>query len=352
MFFYKEDIDVTLEAFAQRLSNVVFHDKLGTIAQKVDRMMSIANTKEEHRAVALCKADLTTQMVGEFPELQGVIGEIYALIQEEASEVSFAIGEHYKPVGANDTLPFSRMGARVSFFDKLDTLVGFLGVGIYPTGSKDPFALRRAALCIVRLLCDFKHDILDSETLSWYVETLIVSYSDQGMALDSKTLENVHKFLIDRLKVYLTDKLEVDSSVADSAIASFDSLDFNYKAAIIKIKNLENIRTFSDFSTVLEGFKRAIGILGDDTHNSEKILITNYQFANNYMENLKSRLIEFEENNSEFEKAVKASQAILAACDNIWINDQDPEIRENNIQLFKKFINLIQDSIGNLSGMS
>ena len=347
-FFYKEDTEVTLEAFTQRLSNVVFHEKLGTMAQKVDRMMSIADTKEEHRTVALCKADLLTQMVGEFPELQGYMGEIYARVQDEAKEVCIAIREHYKPLGANDNLPETKTGARVAFFDKIDTLVGFLGTGIYPTGSKDPFALRRAALSIVRLICDFPEDILAGETLSWYIETLITSYSEQGIALQPETLIDVEKFIIERLKVYMTDKLTIEWNIVDSVINAFNTLDFNYKDAIEKAMTLSKLSEFPEFTTIKEAYKRAKGVIA----NSNIDLIDSVQeleFKNEYMTKLQNLILKMETlDDIDLELLANTSQVLLNACENVLINDPDNNIRNQNLRLFKKFIYIISQNLGTI----
>ena len=345
MFFYKEDTDATLEAFAQRLSNVVFHEKLGSIAQKIDRMMSIANTREEHRAIALCKADLMSQMVGEFPELQGIMGEIYASVQGEDPEVCQAIREHYKPVGANDNLPTTKTGARVAFFDKLDTLVGFLGVGIYPTGSKDPFALRRAALCIVRFLCDFGEDLLDGESLTWYIETLMSAYSDQGVALDQDTAVNVEKFIVDRLKVYMSDRLDIPSDIVESIVSSFSELDFDYKLAISKAQKLHELSQLDSFQIVKEAYKRASGVIGDSNIEEGALEL----FANPDMQRLKEDIENLQKSDKEnFELFVNASKSVLTACDNVLMNDTDQGIRTRNLRLLKTYTNLIRENIGEI----
>jgi len=345
MFFYKEDTDATLEAFAQRLSNVAFHEKLGSIAQKVDRMMSIANTREEHRVIALCKADLMSQMVGEFPELQGIMGEIYAKVQGEEPEVSQAIREHYKPVGANDKLPITKTGARVAFFDKLDTLVGFLGVGIYPTGSKDPFALRRAALCIVRLLCDFGEDLLDGENLTWYIETLMTSYSDQGVALEQETVIEVEKFVVERLKVYMSDRLDIPADIVESIISSFKGLDFDYKLAISKAQKLYKLSQLDSFQIVKEAYKRATGVVGDSDVEEGAL----EPFANPDMQRLKEDVENLQQSDKEnFELFVKASKSVLTAGDNVLINDTDEGIKTRNLRLLKTYTNLIRTNIGNI----
>ncbi|MBQ0772153.1 MAG: glycine--tRNA ligase subunit beta, partial [Sphingomonadales bacterium] len=165
-FFWELDQKTKLEDHAKKLSNIVFHEKLGTVADKVERVAKLAewlaslegtgllraNPEQTEQAARLCKADLVTEMVGEFPELQGLMGGYYAEKQGLPIEVSQAIRDHYKPVGQGDDVPTDPVTVWVSLADKLDTLVGFFAEDMKPTGSKDPFALRRAALGILQLI--------------------------------------------------------------------------------------------------------------------------------------------------------------------------------------------------------
>jgi len=165
-FFWELDQKTHLEDHAKKLGNIVFHEKLGTVADKVERVAKLAewlaslegtgllraNPEQTKQAARLCKADLVTEMVGEFPELQGLMGGYYAEKQGLPVEVSHAIRDHYKPVGQGDDVPTDPVTVCVSLADKLDTLVGFFHKNMAPTGSKDPFALRRAALSIIRLI--------------------------------------------------------------------------------------------------------------------------------------------------------------------------------------------------------
>jgi glycyl-tRNA synthetase beta chain len=348
-FFYKDDLDVTLEAFAQRLSNVVFHEKLGSMAQKVDRMMSIANTKDEHRAIALCKADLLTQMVGEFPELQGTIGGIYACVQDESSELCVAIKEHYKPANAADTIPSTLLGARISFFDKIDNLVGLLGIGIKPTGSKDPFALRRTALAVVRLLCETDGNILDSETLSWYIETLITAYLDQGVPLDANTDEVVKAFLVDRFKTFMIDVLEIDADIVNAVVNSFeDPLYLDYRIALEKAERTSDLATLDGFDTIRTAYKRATGIIGDV--HVDPLQIRDVQLHDDYMVRVNEAVQALCDNQDmDFGMIVEVSTAVLEACDNVLMHDPDPKIRLANIYLLSRFGRTVRDEIGDLT---
>src|SRR6476469_5889431 len=163
-FFWEQDVKIPLEEQAKKLSGIVFHEKLGTVADKVGRVAKLArwlveegvvkgaDADQAERAARLAKADLVTGMVGEFPELQGVIGGYLARSQGEPDAVADAVRDHYKPVGQGDEVPTAPVTVAVSLADKLDTLARFVSAGMPPTGSKDPFALRRAALSILRTL--------------------------------------------------------------------------------------------------------------------------------------------------------------------------------------------------------
>ncbi len=163
-FFWEQDLKVPLEEQAKKLEQIVFHEKLGSVADKVERVAKLArwlveedvvkgaSADEAERAARLAKADLVTGMVGEFPELQGVMGGYYARAQGESDAVADAVRDHYKPVGQGDDVPTAPVTVAVSLADKLDTIAAFFSVDEKPTGSKDPFALRRAALGIIQLL--------------------------------------------------------------------------------------------------------------------------------------------------------------------------------------------------------
>ncbi len=346
MFFYKEDTDVTLEAYSNRLSNVVFHEKLGSVAQKVDRLMSIANSTEEHRVIALCKADLVSQMVGEFPELQGIMGTIYARVQGESDVICEAICEHYKPLGATDNLPKTYVGSRISFFDKLDTLVGFLGVGIKPTGSKDPFALRRAAVSIIRLICDSTHNILE-DSLEWYIDTLISAYADQGIVLVQSVKKDVITFLKDRLVVYVSDSENIDSNLCWQVVENSNSDEYDFKIIKSKIIKINELSKKPEFEIVRQAYKRACGIVGDFqpvTTNKE------YVYENEYMKILQSKLSKLSSNDSEidFNNCVDVSHAILNACENVLMNDDNLDVKNSNMALLQRCITTIENQYGKL----
>jgi glycyl-tRNA synthetase beta chain len=197
-FFWEQDLKVPLEEQAKKLEGIVFHEKLGTVADKVERVAKLARWLVEEgivkgakadqveRAARLAKADLVTGMVGEFPELQGVIGGYLAEAQGEPKAVAEAIRDHYKPVGQGDDVPTAPVTIAVALADKLDTLQSFWEINEQPTGSKDPFALRRAALGAIRLMTESgaRLPISDAGLRAFFVDRLKVQYRDAGVRHD------------------------------------------------------------------------------------------------------------------------------------------------------------------------
>lgn len=233
-FFYTQDLKMPLSTHAQGLANIVFHKDLGLMSSKVERLkrlsrwlapyFQVSPDQAEHAAL-LAKADLTTQMVGEFPELQGIMGRVYSLAQGEAPEVAAAIEEHYLPRGAGDDLPASDLGRVLALADRLDTLVGFFALQIRPTGSRDPFALRRAALSLIRLLADQGEVRLKNAFSAAYegYEGAFAHHKD-GLSQE-ETLASLHEFMLDRLKVYCRDQgIRHDIIAAAFAVAGDDPL--------------------------------------------------------------------------------------------------------------------------------
>ena len=210
-FFFEQDKKTKLKDRVQRLDKVVYHNKLGSQLERVERIQKLAgevagllNANKEHAQLAayLCKADLLSDVVGEFPELQGVMGKYYALNDGENEIVASAIEGHYRPRFAGDGLPDGKVACSVALADKLDTLVGIYGVGLVPTGDKDPFGLRRQALGVIRILMESKNfpsvDILE-------LLQLARGHFPSGVVADS-VAQDLYGFMLDRLKPYLREK--------------------------------------------------------------------------------------------------------------------------------------------------
>src|SRR5476651_990674 len=192
-FFYDTDLKTKLEDRLPKFSQIVFHEKLGTQAERIKRIVALAkelaplvkaDPAKAERAALLCKTDLLTDVVGEFPDLQGLMGRYYAEAQNEDEAVAHACEDHYKPKGPDDLVPADPVSIAVALADKIDTLVGFWAIDEKPTGSKDPYALRRAALGVIRL-------ILDNELRLRLTPTLVKA----GMGISGALAEVVAKKL-------------------------------------------------------------------------------------------------------------------------------------------------------------
>jgi glycyl-tRNA synthetase beta chain len=212
MFFWQQDRRHTLASRSAGLQQVIFQRRLGTLHQKAERVSALAtriahdlggNTAWAARAGHLCKCDLITQMVGEFPELQGIMGGYYARHDGEPEEVAQALREQYQPRFAGDLLPLSTTGRALAVADKLDTLVGIFGIGQPPTGDKDPFALRRAALGILRIMIEAGLPL----DLIRLIDAAVEIYEAQGLVFDRRDViaAQVYGFMMDRLRAYYLD---------------------------------------------------------------------------------------------------------------------------------------------------
>jgi glycyl-tRNA synthetase beta chain len=262
-FFFKDDLKVPFETKVQELKKVVFQTKLGTSYEKVMRFTQLALficgcidpalRETVERASLLCKADLVTGMVGEFPKLQGIVGREYARLSGERPEVYEAIYEHYLPSFAGDRLPSSPVGDIVSIADKLDTIVGSFGVGLVPTGTADPFGLRRQALGIIRIILEKKYSLS--------LPQLIEESERQLKGKMERPPEEVKKEVLDFFRIryqnFMLDKGYPFDVIEAVVSTSFEELlDIQHR-----IDALRGAREWKDFESIVIGFKRAMNIL-------------------------------------------------------------------------------------------
>ncbi|MDM8012001.1 MAG: glycine--tRNA ligase subunit beta [Parasphingorhabdus sp.] len=280
-FFWELDQKTKLEDHAKKLGNIVFHEKLGTVADKVERVAKLAewlaslegtgllraNPEQTEQAARLCKADLVTEMVGEFPELQGLMGGYYAEKQGLPVEVSHAIRDHYKPVGQGDEVPTDPVTVWVSLADKLDTLVGFFVIDERPTGSRDPFALRRAALGILEMLNrnGLRVSLWEAITraLAGYTKAMVrkdmpeTEYQEY-LAKQKSIFTTIPDFFADRLKVQQREAgVRHDLIDAVFALGGEDDL----VRLLARVKALQAFVETADGVNLLAGYKRASNIL-------------------------------------------------------------------------------------------
>jgi glycyl-tRNA synthetase beta chain len=264
-FFWDQDRKVRLEERLPALKDIVFHAKLGTVAEKMARVKTLAlelaksipgaDPAKVARAAELAKADLVTGMVGEFPELQGVMGRYYALAQGEAPEVAHAIAEHYSPLGPNDACPTAPVSVAVALADKIDILVGFFAIDEKPTGSKDPFALRRAALGAIRLIIENKLRI-----------SLRAAFKKANSQLDYQQAGSTGKFDSEELLTFFADRLKValkEKGARHDLIAAVFALggDDDLVRLLARVEALAKFLATEDGAHLLTAQKRAANIL-------------------------------------------------------------------------------------------
>jgi glycyl-tRNA synthetase beta chain len=259
-FFFKQDKKQKLETFNARLRNVVFQAQLGSVFDKAERVSRLAaliadgiggDASRAARAGLLSKCDLASEMVGEFPELQGIAGYYYALNDDEPEDVALALNEQYMPRGAGAELPSTLTGAAVAVADKLDTLVGIFGIGMLPTGSKDPFALRRAALGVLRILSEKGLDLDLKRAIAFAVE----QYGDKVKA--AGLAAQVLDFIYDRLRARYEDEgVEIDAYLAVRALQPASALDFDQR-----VQAVQQFRQLPEAAALAAANKRVSNLL-------------------------------------------------------------------------------------------
>ena len=354
LFFYHEDTKKPLEAYVERLDTIVFQQKLGTILDKTKRIQNLSEKIAKalaltlpnlDRAAYLSKADLTTAMVFEFTELQGIMGRYYANLSNEPSEVAEAIYEHYLPRFAGDELPSTNEGIILALSDRLDSVAGFFAIGIQPTGSQDPYALRRQALGILNIMMEKKLDVRLFDLLDLALENF--DFED----MDKQSVKSdLMSFFELRLKNLFTD-MGIRYDVVDAIINIEDSNPFDL---LIRAKDLdawvknnsvtEALQTFSRISNIS---KEAIAGKVDEAlfaHDSEAKLNTAYNSIKAEVEAMLAR--------REYVKALELLISIRDSVDaffySVMIMDENMDIRENRLAMLSN-IRTTMESVADLS---
>ncbi len=357
-FFWDQDLKNPLRDGVLKLDNIVFHAKLGTLRQKTDRVMNLseviataigADANNARAAAELSKADLVSAMVNEFPDLQGIIGMYYAKAQGENAEVAQAINDHYKPVGAGDDVPTELVSVAVALADKIDTIAGFFAIGEKPTGSKDPYALRRAALGVIRIILQNKLDVSLEELFAHAVQ----SYVSQGIEDVVKASDDVHEmgilnFVSDRMKFTLKAG-GVKPDLIEAVFASLEAEDsINLPEWQGRIASLQEFLETEDGANLLAGYKRAANIVRIEEKKDKcefSVDITEEKQERKEEQELFKTLWDVQGKipdmllNNNFSEALKAMSTLRTPIDNFFdeivVNDSIAEIRENRLMLLK-----------------
>ena len=367
-FFYQTDLKTKLEDRLPSFKDIIFHEKLGTQSERIERIERLAaelaplvgaDVKKAKRAARLCKADLLTEIVGEFPELQGTIGKYYAQEQGEDEAVAHAVEDHYRPKGPDDLVPSDPVSIAVALADKLDTVVGFWAVDEKPTGSKDPFALRRAALGIIRLVLDNKVRLSLIETTKLAAAGLIKAGTRDAVVNRKQLPVELLAFFADRLKVQLREQGArhdlVDAVFALQETGSAGGATGTKNAQddlLLIVRRVEALGQFldsEDGKNLLAGYKRATNIIRieekkDNRHYigapqaklyrqpEEKALANAIEVA----ETEAARAVKKEDFVGAMRAMAKLRPAVDALFDKVTVNVDDKALRENRLKLLNQ----------------
>jgi glycyl-tRNA synthetase beta chain len=349
-FFYETDLKTKLEARLKKFDQIVFHEKLGTQAERIKRIERLAaeiaplvgaDVEKTKRAAHLAKADLLTEVVGEFPELQGLMGKYYALAQGEDASVAAASEEHYKPQGPADRVPADPVSIAVALADKLDTLAGFWAINEKPTGSKDPYALRRAALGVIRL-------VINNEIrfpLAPVSQSAFSNHVTAGYGMGDQVVDLL-PFFADRLKVQLRDQGARHDLV--DAVFSLGGQD-DLLMVVRRVEALGKFLETDDGKNLLAGTKRASNILSieekkdkwafDGAPDPSLYKLDEEKALAKAIDEVKSEAggaVDREDFAGAMSAMAKLRPAVDAFFDKVKVNDDEPKVRENRLKLLNE----------------
>ena len=327
---------------------------LGSMGQKAKRIESLSSNisdlvgfdqKASARAGLLSKSDLLSEMVGEFADLQGIMGGYYATNDGETQAVSVAIREHYQPRFAGDKVPSTNEGLVVAIADKLDTISGIYGIGQAPTGSKDPYALRRLALGLLRILLEAKIE-LNLKSLIDYSLNLHLKEVDRSCG------DDIYSFMMDRLKAYYKDA-NIDSNVYEAvlAVSPESPLDFH-----LRVEALNEFTQSENSKSLIEANKRIANILKDSNEKNEtlnpKILIDDSEIKLfNASESLSKKLSGSKDYQEVMKSLIDLKDSIDSFFDNVMVNTDDDKLKSSRLALIRK-IRLLFLSVADISYLS
>ena len=360
-FFWNKDKTQNLVKKVTQLKSMNFFKGLGSYFDKVQRMRKLGGmisdelliSKEKvELSASICKTDLTSELVGEFPELQGIMGGYFSTFQGIDKDISLAISEQYLPIGLNSKVPKKPFSVALSIIDKIDTLVGFFGINEKPTSSKDPFALRRIALGVIRTVVENKKDLKINDLINYNIRL----YEEQDFHLVNVNLyKDLTNFLTDRYKYYLKEK-EIRNDIVNASISTFS---LNQLSSLFeKARCLNKIINNQIGEDITSSYKRASSILESEIKISNIELSNTADpgiFKNDFEKNLYKRInlirkyysgINYDEN---YEKTLlilaEAKKDVYEFFDNVKVNENNDDLRKNRLELINMLCKTFQNFI-------
>ena len=361
-FFWEKNKSQNLVKQVSRLKTMNYFKGLGSYFDKIQRMRKLGGMISDELLISkdqvelsasICKVDLISDLVGEFPELQGIMGGYFAMEQGFDKEIALAVSEHYLPTGLNSKTPKKPFSIALALTDKIDTLVGFFVINQKPTSSKDPYALRRSALGIIRLLIDNDKEFKIKDLISYSTSL----HKDQGFKiLNDISQKELIEFLMERLRYYMKEK-KIRNDIIEASISSYgiDHMNKIYK----KASTLNDLIKKEVGEDIIASYKRASNILESELKNVDLELSNTTDpgiFKNDYEKNLLKKINELrkyfininkDENYTEsLTNLASAKKVIFEFFDNVKVNDEDTYIKKNRLELlqmlcrtFDKYIN-------------
>jgi glycyl-tRNA synthetase beta chain len=350
-FFWEKDKTQNLVKQVSKLKSMSYFKGLGSYFDKIQRMRKLGGMISDELLISkdqvelsasICKVDLISDLVCEFPELQGVMGGYFADAQGFDKDISLAVSEHYLPTGLDSKIPKKPFSIALALTDKIDTLVGFFGINQKPTSSKDPYALRRSALGLVKLLIENNKEFKIKDLINYSISL----HRDQGFELSNEALpKELRDFLIERLKYYMKEK-EIRADIIEASINSYDLSHMNkiYK----KASTLNKVINKQIGKDIISSYRRAASILESELKDKELQLSNTTDsgiFKNDYEKNLLKKINELRkyftgvnkgENYSEsLAHLAEAKKVIFEFFDNVKVNDEDKNIKKNRLELLQ-----------------
>ena len=358
-FFWNKDKTQNLVKKVSELKRINFFKGLGTYFDKVQRMRKLGGmisdelliSKEKvELSASICKTDLTSDLVGEFPELQGIMGGYFSTQQGFDKDICLSITEQYLPIGLDSNVPKKPFSIALSMTDKIDNLVGFFGIDEKPTGSKDPFALRRVALGIIRIIIENKKDLKLNDLLNYSIGL----YQEQNFTLVNDELKkDLSNFLKDRFRYYLKEK-DIRFDIIEASISNFSAN--KLFSSFEKARCVNKIINNQIGIDITSSYKRASNILQSEMENKE-IEITNSTdpgiFKSDYEKNLFKKITDIKkyysdiDNNENFEESLSvlagAKKEVFEFFDNVKVNEDNEDLRKNRLELINMLCKTFQN---------